>query len=384
MGGLKATSPADDVPVIRASRNHLKPSDLRRNRNNMPPPNILIIGQGLAGTAMAWHLWERGVPFLIVDRGEPVTCSKVAAGLITPVTGMRLKLSWRFDTFYPEALRFYRRIGQRLGARFFFPRGYVRLLKDDQEQEKWDKRLRDPELRSYVHPKAPKLDPHVVSLPHAGFQQRHAAWLDTASYLEASRAFFATHNSYQQGEIQPADVHDDENSVTWNGQTFSHVVWAQGWQAAQHPLFHWVPFQSALGTILTAKADLNGERRILNRGCWLIPRSDGTLRAGSTYEWQFTDEHTPSPEMLAKLESNLRALIAGPVDILASQSAVRPIIKGKQALIGTHPAHPRIALFNGLGSKGSLRSPWLARHLVEHLLDGSTLDTEFDLQQNHV
>lgn len=348
----------------------------------MQPPHILIIGQGLAGTAVAWRLWERGVPFLIVDRSEPVTCSKVAAGLITPVTGMRLKLSWRFDIFYPEALRFYRRIGQRLGQRFFFPRGYVRLLKGEQEQEKWDKRLRDPELGPYVHPKAPKLDPNVVSLPHAGFQQRHAAWLDTASYLEASRAFFATENSYRQGDIQPADVHEDAESVTWNGQTFSHVVWAQGWQAAQHPLFNWVPFQSALGTILTAKADFHGERRILNRGCWLIPRADGTFRAGSTYEWQFTGEHTPSPEMLAMLETNLRALLTGSVDILDRQSAVRPIIKGKQALIGTHPSHPRSAFFNGLGSKGSLRSPWLARHLVEHLLDGTELDAEFDLQGN--
>jgi glycine/D-amino acid oxidase-like deaminating enzyme len=66
------------------------------------------------------------------------------------------------------------------------------------------------------------------------------------------------------------------------------------------------------------------------------------------------------------------------------QSAVRPIVKGRQALIGTHPAHPRVAFLNGLGSKGSLRAPWLARHLVEHLLDGAPLDPEFDLQDNRV
>ncbi|MDP1589651.1 MAG: FAD-dependent oxidoreductase, partial [Prosthecobacter sp.] len=75
---------------------------------------ILIIGQGLAGTALAWRLWERGVPFLIVDRDEAVTCSKVAAGLITPITGMRLTVSWRYEVFYREALRFYRACGKRL------------------------------------------------------------------------------------------------------------------------------------------------------------------------------------------------------------------------------------------------------------------------------
>lgn len=341
---------------------------------------ILIIGQGLAGTALAWRLHERGVPFVIVDREEPVTCSKVAAGLITPVTGMRLKVSWRFEVFYPEALRFYRHIGKRLGARVFFPRGYVRLLKNEQERQKWPKRLRESEVGPFVHPQAPQLDPVIVTLPHEGFQQRHAAWLDTVTYLEASRRFFG--EAYRQASVEPGEVQNDAEGVIWRGERFSHVVWAQGWQAAKHPPFDWVPFQSALGTILTAKADLKGERRILNCGCWVIPRTDGTLRAGSTYEWSFPDPPAGSPSMIADLETKLRDFLAVPVELLGSQSAVRPIIKGRQALLGAHPSHPRVVFFNGLGSKGSLRAPWLARHLVEHLLDGRSLDPEFDLQAN--
>lgn len=343
---------------------------------------ILIIGQGLAGTALAWRLWERRVPFLIVDREEPLTCSKAAAGLVTPVTGMRLKMSWRYDVFYRDAITFYRRLGKQLGQRFFFPRGYVRLLKNDTERAKWPKRLREAEIQPFVHSKPPKLDEQVVSPPHEGFQQRHAAWLNTNAYLAASRAFFIEHESYRIAEIRPEEVHDDTEGVTWHDERFSHVVWAQGWQAAQHPLFAWVPFQSALGTILTARVDLKGEKRILNRDCWVLPHADGTVRAGSSYEWQFDHPHTPSADMLAALEAKLHAFLAAPVEITERRSAVRPIIKGKQALLGTHPTHPRVAFFNGLGSKGSLRAPWLAKHLVEHLLDGAGLDTEFDLQSN--
>ena len=77
-----------------------------------------------------------------------------------------------------------------------------------------------------------------------------------------------------------------------------------------------------------------------------------------------------------------RDFLAVPVGLLGSQSAVRPIVKGRQALLGAHPSHPRVLFFNGLGSKGSLRAPWLARHLTEHLLDGRPLDSEFDLQAN--
>ena len=345
---------------------------------------ILIIGQGLAGTALAWQLWEREVPFVVVDRDEAVTSSKVAAGLLTPITGMRLTVSWRYTMFYRVALGFYRACGQRLKRRFLFPRGYVRLLKNEAEIAKWHKRRRDPDMQPFLHPQTPVLDAGVIHDPQNGFQQRHAAWLDTTAYLQASRDFFASIEAWTQADVQPADVQYDTAGIEWKGQRFSHVIWAQGWSAEKHPLFNWVPFQSARGTILTVEADLRGEQRILNRGCWLLPRADGSLRAGSTYEWKFDDPSTPDPEQVALLENNLRSLLKVPATITATQTAVRPIIKNQQALMGTHPAHPRVAFLNGLGSKGSLRSPWLARHLVEHLLDGAALDSEMDLQRNGV
>lgn len=348
------------------------------------PPRILIIGQGLAGTALAWRLWERGVPFLIVDRDEPLTSSKVAAGLITPITGMRLTVSWRYEMFYREALRFYRDCGKRMKQRFFFPRGYVRLLKNEPEIAKWHKRRRDPDMQPFLHRQTPELNAEVIHQPENGFQQRHAAWLDTTAYLEASRRFFESLDSYTTADVKPEDVRDDANGIEWNSQRFSYVIWAQGWSAEKHPLFHWVPFQSALGTILTVEADLQGEKRILNRGCWLLPRHDGTLRAGSTYEWKFDDPNTPSANQVQTLEATLRSLLKVPAEITATQTAVRPIIKNRQALMGTHPTHPRVAFLNGLGSKGSLRSPWLARHLIEHLLDGTAIDAEMDLQENSI
>jgi len=116
----------------------------------------------------------------------------------------------------------------------------------------------------------------------------------------------------------------------------------------------------------------------------LLPRPDGSLRAGSTYEWKFDDPHTPASEQVQQLEANLSSLLKVTATITAMQTAVRPIIKNQQALMGTHPAHPCVAFLNGLGSKGSLRSPWLARHLIEHLLDGSALDPELDLQRNEI
>ena len=81
--------------------------------------DFLIVGQGLAGTALAWTLLRRGYRVLVVDRCDEITSSKIAAGLITPITGMRLVVSWRLDEFLPFATEFYRSVEQQTGADFF-------------------------------------------------------------------------------------------------------------------------------------------------------------------------------------------------------------------------------------------------------------------------
>ena len=49
--------------------------------------NILIIGQGIAGSCLAWELKRRGSEFTVADRPVAETASRVAAGLVNPLTG---------------------------------------------------------------------------------------------------------------------------------------------------------------------------------------------------------------------------------------------------------------------------------------------------------
>ena len=52
--------------------------------------NVLIIGQGIAGSCLAWELKRRGADFTIADRPIAETASRVAAGLVNPLTGRAL------------------------------------------------------------------------------------------------------------------------------------------------------------------------------------------------------------------------------------------------------------------------------------------------------
>lgn len=341
----------------------------------MTQRRILIIGGGLAGTCLAWRLHERGVPFMIVDRDEPGTSSKIAAGLVTPITGLRMSLNWRYDALHPEAVAFYRGLEQFLDTHFYHDVPIVKLLPDEWSAERWQKRRMQPDVKPYFKEAAgPLVDESIFSAPHGGFEMRQSGWLDSAAFLAASRAYFLETDRWQTGE--------SDGSLVWRGETFTHATFCIGWEAAKHPWFDWLPFRSARGTVLQVEADTGGESRIINRGCWLLPRGDGTLRAGPTYELDFGDPFTPSTSAIDDLEATMRTLLKRPYKVLGSQTGVRPIIPRCHALIGLHPARPHIGFINALGSKGVLRAPWAARQFTEHLLDGKTIEPELDLARN--
>ncbi len=341
---------------------------------------ILIVGQGLAGTAVAWRLWERGVPFLMVDPNEAQTCSKVAAGLVTPITGKRLNLSWRISELLPDALRFYRRIEKLLGARFYHRVPSVKLFKDAREAEIWETRRLDPELTRWINAASPAMvDATIFQHALGGFQQRHSGWLDTPAYLEASRAFFAAQGCWQQGLVKEEELMVTSEEVTWADHSFSHAILCKGWQQHGGRYFPWLRFHSARGVILTIKADLP-DQRILNHRCWLQPRGDGEWRVGSTYDFDFD---SPLDYWIEKLRGILTEFVQAPFSVTNIQWGIRPVVHGQQITLGSHPAHPRIAVLAGLGSKGVLRAPFFAKMLLDHLFHALPLDAEVDVAANH-
>ncbi len=347
----------------------------------MAPP-VLIIGQGLAGTSLAWQLWRRGTRFRIVDPDEPVTSSKIAAGLIAPITGMRLSLHENYAAWLCEAVRFYRDRERALGVRLLHARGHLHLFKNEGAQARWQKRKQELAVQPFIHRKAPRIPHDVFHHEHGGVQTRHAGWLDTAAYLSASQRAFDSLGCFMRGTVEQQDLIHTKDGVSWHGEDFGHAVFCTGWRAARMPWFDWVPFEPARGTILTARVDLHGERRLINSGCWVVPLDDDIARIGSTYETRFTDPHGFDPEAMNELHAKIARLIKTPVQIEAQASAVRPVIRLQRTLIGTHPAHPRIGFFNGLGSKGALRAPAFARTLVEHLLDARPLPPGMDVRAN--
>jgi hypothetical protein len=149
----------------------------------------IIIGQGLAGTTLAWHLLGRGRRVLVIDRAQVGTSSRLAAGLITPITGQRLTVSWRCREFLEQALSFYRQIESRTSTSFLHADGALRFWQNDREQQVFARRLQEePEFASLVDELSDM--PDGVAADRGGFAMPTAARLNVPLFLDVSRAEF--------------------------------------------------------------------------------------------------------------------------------------------------------------------------------------------------
>lgn len=346
--------------------------------------DVVIVGQGLAGTALAWELSWRGHRVLVVDRADPAVASRVAAGLITPITGQRLVISWRWSEMWPCAQEFYRTVENELSGTIWQPLRMLRWLPNESDQQLFRQRYEVPEFRSLVEQFAPhSVDNHFFPDVRHAFEMPAAARLDVANYLARSREKFLADGRLIVADFDPkTDLLLGDSGVLlprW-GISAHRIVFCQGLAARENPWFRAVRFRPAKGEILTLKIPGLSESRVVHGGVWLAPWREQLFQCGATYTWDRLDAE-PTAAGRTELLQRLGTFLQGPVEVVDHLAGVRPILLHQYPVLGWHPDYPQLGYLNGLGSKGALQAPYLARHLADVLEGVATLDIELSVHR---
>jgi glycine oxidase len=347
----------------------------------LPPvhhrPSCLILGHGLAGACVAWQLHWRGLSFCVVDEDAEVTSSKIAAGLLTPITGMRIALSPNHAEELLSCIRFYRRAQQELDQRFLHVRSHVRVLRSEKERLLWEKRQREAAVQRFASGLKQPLGECYAARGDA-FQMQQGGWVNTADFLAASRRLWLQQERWQTAQLEPEQIPCGSGGWNWQGQTWDYVIDCRGWVAGRSARWDWLPWESMKGSILDLKADLGDERRILHHGCWIVPQGYGRLRAGATYSRDLRAPFLADEAQVDDLRREISQNLTVPWEVTTVRTAVRPILARQRIVAGRHPGNERLAVLNGLGSKGALRAPGLAQLLIRHLAEGARLPADLD------
>ncbi|MDA7922005.1 FAD-binding oxidoreductase [Verrucomicrobiales bacterium] len=346
--------------------------------------DAIIVGQGLAGSLMAWQLLRGNLRVLVVDRDEAVTSSKVAAGLLTPLAGSRFNLSDEAMERLNYALNFYWELENDHGGQIFHHQKIARLFRNQKESQAWEDRLnKNPERFEEFHAPLGVLHDSIEAT-EGGFEMKRGGWLDVPQFLEMTRQHLLERISYAIGDVSAEEVSITDSGVKWKNIEASKIIFCEGWMGNQNRFFDWITMHPALGEILDLKIPaLEEETRIINRGGWMIPKGDGVFRAGSTYQHDF-DRIEPSSEGEAEAMQKIQSITSAPIEIIGRRAAVRPIIKRSQVFMGTHPEYSNVAFLNGLGSKGVMNGPWYASRLAQHLFTNAPLPPEADIRSNQI
>ncbi len=353
--------------------------------------DVIIVGGGIAGTTLAWRLWQRGLTFFMLDDARPNSASRVAAGLVTPITGKRLNISYQWDDAYRSSDEFYRDVEQRLNANFWYVCGSARFCEPQSSiRDIADRLIQFPRVAT-TWLNAEWFDPQWRQVS-GGFFMPQAARLDAAAFLAISHEYFAANDSYAQLWV---DV--DEDLFTFPTHVYHRVkdiqaryaICCRGYVDSQHRNFAAAKFRLAQGDVLRIRLDRSLETTTIHSQFWMTPttaektlgslaleharrpRSDDWL-LGSTYQWRPLDG-LPSPTGRDSLLENLQQRLLTPYQVIDHLAGIRPSTFDQHPLLGLHPERQRLGLFNGLGAKGCYLGPWCADILVKHLFDSEPI-----------
>lgn len=334
----------------------------------------MVVGQGLAGTALAWALLERGATIEIYDPGL-ASASSVAAGLVTPVTGRALRIEPGFAQDRAQAAAHYTNIERLVEARFWWPRPALRIAQDGKHSQRLVERLAAPGA-GLTDTKEPPAESFRDVAACAAMPD--AARLDVAAYVAASRQEFRHRGLFVDAALAPDDVSIDPDTglIQSKGRPARHLIWCRGYQDADNP---WLPedaLSPAKGEIIDLRIP-NWDISCVTHcaGHWLLPPDSAGLCAfGATYDH---DDISIMPTQAARqrLEFRARELLAVDFEVVGQRAGIRPVGAKRRPITGCHPVHRQIMMLNGLGSKGVLWAPREAARLADMIVGRAQLQS---------
>ncbi|MGB0840530.1 MAG: NAD(P)/FAD-dependent oxidoreductase [Chitinophagales bacterium] len=348
--------------------------------------DYLIVGQGLAGTWMSYFLQKMGYSVKIVDCYNPNAASYIASGIINPITGRKLIKTWKVKELLPFAEQYYPELAQFLNIPACCGhKNIVWLVSNNQQWNGFNARNANPNYQPYIKTIS-KEDFSPTLQQKLGYVEVQGSFhVDTKKLITTYRNYLSSKGLLinKTFEYADLDVLPSGEGVYWNGIRVKRIVFCEGYKGQHNPWFNWLPFAPAKGEVLIIKAPkLANYGKIIKGKVFILPidTSQHLYWVGSNYSWQPLDE-TPTPAGKELLLERLEALINVPYEIVDHIAGVRPATQARRPFVGIHPKFPQLTLLNGLGTKGVSMSAYFAHHLVHHLISGSPILHEVDIQK---
>ena len=335
---------------------------------------VLIAGQGLAGSVLALELISRGVDVKVADPLDVTSSTRVAAGVIRPITGRRIAKTYQAEISVPAAFEFYSEAERLTGARFIYRKDVLQLFQSASDANDWLGRMSEPGYDGFVGDFLKSSDfPAGYRHQTGGIFLTQCGYLDTGRFLDSIRDILIREKRFIKAKVTADALQHESGRLIFQDEKFDKVICCEGSYSLYGDFFPDIPFRLVKGEIIDFKADHLDERYIINFGKFILPVGNGSYRTGSTYSWHMLDDK-PTAKVREMFEDFLKNTIEVPFEITGHLAGVRPAIVDRKPVAGFRPDKPELGIFNGLGSKGVMLGPLYARQLADLMIENKPVD----------
>jgi len=339
----------------------------------------IIVGQGICGSFLGHYLGKAGRDVIVIDQPRPFSASRVASGVINPVTGRRLVRTWMIEDLMPFAVSAYGEWGTCLNAELIRRCPILDFHSTPQMKLAFDSAL-EREADYLAKPEDQNAWSDYFN-PAFGIGEIKSSWLvDMPVLLEGYRKELQQQQLLLEESFDASGLVLKDHAIQYRGITARSVIFCDGVQGFDNPFFSRLPFTHMKGEALII--DIPGLPRdyIFKQGINIVPWRDGLFWVGSSYEWEFTDPG-PTETFRLRTEAQLAQWLKLPYTVTDHFAAGRPANIERRPFVGFHPSFPCVGILNGMGAKGCTLAPYFAHQLAEHIVHQTPIHPLADVRR---
>ena len=341
--------------------------------------DYILVGLGLAGLALSEELQRRGRSFVVFEDGSQ-TSSLVAGGMYNPVILKRFTAVWNAAEQLQLALPFYQGLERKLGGAYDEKLDILRVFKSVEEQNNWFMACDKPVLEDFMRPELVPLENPCLKAPYGAGRVMYTGRIRVKALLEDYRSYLRERGQLIFECFDYDRLEDHGLYLNYGDVQAGRIVFCEGNGLRSNPFFRDLPMTGTKGELLTIHAPQLKLDMVLKSAIFIMPLGEDSYKVGATFNWH-DKTNNPTRQGREELESKLAEVIACAYTVTGHEAGVRPTTGDRRPLLGTHAQDPKLALCNGLGTRGVMVGPLMAKKLIDHLEDGKELDREISISR---
>ena len=341
--------------------------------------DYIVVGFGLAGLAFVAELEKANKTFVVID-DNPNRLGRVVGGMYNPVILKRFTPAWQAHEMWQIAHSFYKALEEKFSKEYIFPLEIRRILQSVEEQNNWVVASDKTVMSDYMEPKIIHESIEGIKAPFGFGKLENVGRITGEMLLEDYKSYLLSKDLLKIETFDYDSVVLNKNNTNYKNIETKHLVFSEGSYIHQNPFFNYLPMQVAKGELLVIEVPKLTIDFTIKSSVFMVPFGNNQYVVGATYNWN--DKSFNATDFAQQeLEEKLNRFLKLPYKIIATKVGIRPTVKDRRPLVGKHPKYANLAVLNGLGTRGVIIAPAIAKTLFNTIENKQNIPKEMNIER---